>query len=387
MPKNIQKAELLTKKEIGILASMKGDKRMSFSFYLGIKAGRNFVSEANSVVSVALHKIKEEKTCSKKEMNYIKKKAEEIKKTIRYLKLPNETRSMAIFFNTNGFYKIYHIPFYIPSKFILESDFYIHPLIKKIEEHPRYLVAILERDKARFIDFCMGEICEMSEIIKSDVPQRINAARFEWKGMKEGNIRGHIEDHLHRHLKKVAEKTEDFLKYKKNGFSYLVIGTHKELMEKFMQLLGAKSKEKLIGLYHTSPNYKLNQIRERSDKIIKDHERKIETKTIENLQEGASKRKSKAVFGMNLVLENLYLHNIKEVVIASNHEEPGYVCPKCHLISTYLKNCPNCKIEMVKASDLVDELIEEAITKKIEIKHLVHKDEKIDKFGVGAFLR
>ena len=382
--KNIE-IKALTKKDIEELSKRKEGRGIAFSLYLGVKAGRNFVSEANSVISNALKEIEKENTYSKKGKKEIKEICDEIKNEIKFLKLPDKTRTIAIFYDTRRMRKAYHIPVYIPSGFVIESDLYIHPLIKVLEKYPRYVVVVLERDKARFFSIFLDEIEQMSEIIQSDVPQRINAARAEWKGLRENKIRGHIEDHIQRHLKKVSKETADY--FRNNKFNYLIIGIHKELKEKFIETLSAKSRKKLIGSYHIVSGYNLNRIKAKSREIINKHEKKIEAEAVKNLFGGSSKRKKTAILEINSVLENFYLHNIDVLVIGKDYKESGYVCPECHYISSYLKFCPKCKSKMNKVGDLADEIMEEAIMNKIKIKHLLYFHKEFDKFGIGAFLK
>ena len=375
----------LTKKDIEELSKRKEGEGIAFSLYLGVKAGRNFVSEANSVITNEVKKVEASGVHSKSEKKKISETAGKMKEEIRFIKLPDETRSIIVFCNTKRKSRIYHIPIYIPSKLVIENDFYIHPLVKTLEKYPRYVVVFLERDKARFFSIFLGEIEEISEIMFSDVPQRINAARAEWKGLRETKIQGHIQDHLHRHLKKVSEKTSDY--FRKNKFNYLVLGAHRELVEKFKEVLDKKSLKKLIGSYHIRTGYDLNRIKEKSKEVISEHEKQAEVETIKNLFNRSNKEKRSATIEINSVLENFYLHNIDVLVIGKDYKEAGYVCPECHYISPYMKSCLKCKSKMLKTSDMVDEIIEEAVINKIKIKHLFHFHKEFDKFGIGAFLR
>ncbi len=387
MPKRNTIIKSLTKKDIEELSKRKERRDIAFSLYLGIKARHNFISEVNSVISNAVKKIEENNSYSQKDKKKIAEIAAKMKKEIRFLKLPNETRTIVMFCNTQGMSRFYHLPVYIPSKLIIENDFYIHPLIKTLEKYPRYLVIVLERDKARFFNIFLGEIKESSVVSHSEVPQRINAARAEWKGLRETKIQGHIQDHLRRHLKKAAEKTEDYFRYKKIKSSHLVIGAHRELVEKFVKVLKKKSKDRLIGSYHIVSGYNLNRIKKKSQEVINEHEKKIEMEIIKNLFAESSKEKRLAVIGINSVLENFYLHNIDTLIIGQNYREPGYVCPKCHYISSYMKSCLKCESKMSKASDLANEIMEEATMNKIKIKHLLYSHKEFDKFGIGAFLK
>lgn len=387
MPKRNIEIKALSKKGIEELSSRKKTKGVALSLYLGVRSRCNFVSEANSIITNAIKRIEKNESYPQKDKKKIAEMADEMKKEIRFLKLPDETRSIVMFRDTQEIYRIYHIPAYIPSKFVIENNFYIHPLIRALEKYPRSLVVILERDKARFFSVFLGGIEESSEVLHSEVPQEINAARAEWKGLRETKIQGHIQDHLHRHLKKVAEKTEDYFRYRKTKFSHLIIGAHRELVEKFVNVLGEKSRNNLIGSYYIVPDYDLNRIKKKSMEVINERERKVEEKIVKDLFGESSKKKRLAVIEINPVLENFYLRNIRILIIGENYKEPGYTCPECHYISSYLKSCPKCKSKMTKVGDIADEIMEEAVISEIKIKHLLYPHKEFDKFGVGAFLK
>jgi peptide chain release factor subunit 1 len=359
MKRNQIKIESITIKDIKELSEKKVANGLSFSLYLGIKPAKNFVSEANSAISETVKKILKEGSYSKSETKEIERISLEIKKRIRLFKLPDETRSIVIFRDTKRFIRIFRIPVYIPSKFVIEADFFVHPLIEALEQNPKYIVIVLERDKARFFRIFFGEMEEMPESITSDVPQKMNEARVDWKGLSEGRIRGHIEDHKHRHLKKACKVVEDYFKFEKNGLSYLIIGAHRELIRKFSEMLGERSKKKLVGSYHIMPNYRLNRIKEKSQKIIMEYEREAEKRLTDKMFDDSSKKKSFAVFGAGPVMDNFYQHNVNVIVIGQKFNEKGFVCPDCHYVSSYMKICPKDKKKMIEVIDLADEIIED----------------------------
>lgn len=387
MARNKTNMEQLDAEDIKMLSKKRNGGKIYFSLYVGVKPGINFLSEANAAISECIHGIRKEKKYSRGDMKKIEKISANIKERIRLLKVPRETRSIAMFCEMGKDGKLYHIPAYIPSKFVVESDFYVHPFIKALENYPKYLVLVLERDKARFFDFFLGKIEEISQIIASDVPQRINAGRAEWKALRETRVQKHIIDHENRHLKKISAEAENYFKFGKKGYSYLVLGAHKELANKFSGFMGEKSRSKLIGSYFVTPKYRISEIKAKSHQIAEDFERKEEEKIADILLNASGKRENFAVLGLNFTLENYYLHNVKEFIIGRDYAQKGFLCLKCHYISSYEKICPIDKAGMVEVDDVVDEIIEEAIANKIKVKHFIYHNEKFDRFGIGAILR
>jgi peptide chain release factor subunit 1 len=385
MPKSNIEIKNLTKRDLKELSSKKIANGVVFSLYLGIRSGKNFRSEANSIILNTIRKIRKNSAYSEKEKKKIMEAADRIKTEVKLLKLPKETRSLAIFCSLSGLCGIYHVPSYMASRLIIKRGAYIHPLVKAMEKYPRYIVVVLERDKAKLFDIFLGEIKESSEILCDDVPQKINAARASWKGLRETKVQRHIEEHINRHLKNVAKEASKYLK--KNKPSFLIIGAHRELMEKFEKVLDQESARRIIGSYHIIPGYNISRIKSKTKEVIEEYEKNLEKKLLENVFNMLSKKKRLAVMGIDSVLKNFYLHNVEEFIIGRDYKELGYICPQCQYVSSYLKSCPKCKIKMSKVSDIADEIIKQAVLSNIKVKHLLYSHGQFDKFGIGAFLK
>lgn len=374
-----------TKKELRELSKNKA-KGVTLSFYFGIKPEINFKSEVNSLVAGKIKEIKQSKEYSKSDKRKMIGMIESVKKEIDLLKLPDEARAIIVFIGAGLERRIYRFPAYIPSELVIESDPYIHPALVALESFPRYLSVIVERDKAMFFKIFAGEIEDKPEVLSSDVPKRIRTSTSDdWMGRREARIERHIEDHLSWHLKRVSAKLTDLLA--KNGFDYFLIGIHKELEARFAEILDQRVRHKAIGFWPPAMHYDIKEIKAKSLEVINLHERKIEEALVKDIVNGASEKNWKAILGLDSVLEYLYLHNISLLVVARGYRHPGYLCPNCHYISTHQKTCPKCGSKMVRVGDLIDELLEEAIKRKIKFKHLFRSHKDFDRFGVGAILK
>lgn len=384
MSKNFQ-LKLFEKKDLKELLKRKtGD--VTLSFYLGIRQEINFRSEANSLITGQTKKIKRSKKYSKSDKNKIMEMAEGIKKEINLLKLPDEARAIIIFLGANSELRAYRFPAFIPSKFVIESDIYIHPALVALENFPKYLSAIVERDRAVFFTIFSGQASNEPEILTSDVPKRIRtSAADDWKGRREMRIERHIEDHLSFHLKKVSAKLTDLLV--KNGFDYFLIGVHKELEARFTGLLDRRVRDKVIGFWSPAVHYDINEIKSKSIEMINSHERRTEESAVRDLVNGANEKNWKSVLGIESVLEHLYLHDIDMIAIGKNYKQSGYLCPNRHYISTHQETCPLCKSKMMKVGDLADEILEEAVKRKINFRHLLYPHKDFDRFGIGVLLK
>jgi len=382
--KNNIKIRTLTRKDVERLSGHSETKNWAISFYLGIRGDRNFLSVANSVIS-SKKKGLESGEFSRDEKVRISRAFKAMEDFLRIIKLPDRTRAFAMFFSDGGVSEIYNLPVYIPTKLVLEKNFFIHPFIKKNREYPRYAVLSLGRDRAKIFNFFWGEFKDSTEEIKSEVPQRMNAARATWKGLEEGKIQNHIEVHINRHLKKVAKAIEKYIK--KEEIPYLVIGSRKELIERFSRELSGQTRRKVVGSYFVRSDQSLERIREKSLEVVDGFEFRKEENMVKKIVEGSSKKDKSAVLGAEAVLENLGGYKIRNLVIGKKFMEPGYICVKDQTIYLDKGKCGLCGGDLSEAGDIADEMIEAAFKQKIKVTQFLHSHDDFDKFGIGAILR
>jgi peptide subunit release factor 1 (eRF1) len=137
------------------------------------------------------------------------------------------------------------------------------------------------------------------------------------------------------------------------------------------------------------PHHSRNRrsVNEKSAAIINEYEKTTEEKIVNDLLDSVGGKKWMAVAGIDSVLENFYLHKIKMLVVGVSYKKSGFICRHCHRIFLINEACLLCGGKTIKANNLIDEIKEEAIKNKIEIKQLFHSHKKFDRFGIGAFLK
>lgn len=388
MAKNKEEIKFISKKDSEELSKTGNGGGIILSLYMGINsrdgARYNFSSEANSVIAGVAVKIKNSPEYSEGQKKQIIKAISEVKEKIKFFRVPQGARGVAMFFGSGKRAKIFFLSVRTPSCLIVGSDPYINFLVKAMEKFPQYLVVAVERDRAEFFPVFLGKIEGEPEIILSDVPKKIRtSASDDWHGRREKRIERHIEDHLNRHFKTVAAKIKDY--FRKNKFDHLIVGGHGELTARFIGFLDKRSKDKLIGCFSLAHSDH-GEIKGKSIEIVNRHEKEMEKEIADSLIGGINTKKWTAVAGTDSVIKNILRRNARVLVIGINYRETGYVCPVCHYISSSEKKCPICGNKMQISGDLADKIIEEAIRKNIEIRHLFYPHKEFDKFGIGAFL-
>lgn len=382
--KNNIEIKTLDRKDVERLSALNKNRYWAASFYLGVRGDRDFLVSANSFLSEKAKEL-EKKNFSRDEKRQIREIFKSIEDKLRVIKLPDRTRTFIIFCNAHRMMKIYKLPMYIPSRLVVERDIYVHPYIKNLRRYPRYAVVFLERDRAKIFEYFWGEVENETAEIRTQVPQRMNAARVDWKGLSEKRIQGHIEVHIDRHLKKVAGAVERYMH--KNEISHLIIGSRRELIERFKEHLPTAVRKKVAGSYLVRADQSLDRIKTKSLEVIDRFEMEREEEMIEKLMEGNSKKLKEAVLGAGQVMERLEKYNIHMLVVGKDYRQPGYFDTEKRKIYLSKKEASVSGGGAFKVGDVADELLEIAIERKLRVMHFIHNHEKFDKFGIGAILK
>ena len=245
-----------------IIKRLSSRSGLFISFYLPIHPGetrKEFVTTFRSHLKDLKHTAKNLKHKEEKYLDATIKKVGDYLETVD----THKTKSLVIFAGRD-FFETYKLPVSISLKTHIGTKFLLSPLSRAFEENPPFIIVFIDRTAAKIVRVNLGTEEAKSKVIKSDVPQRIQA-----KGAgtgRESKILRHIEDHLRRHLKKVLSEVERYEKAYPNGL--IVIGAQKELVGKFKRLLPKNLKIKVVGDFGANTDDNEAQSIKKAQKII-----------------------------------------------------------------------------------------------------------------------
>ena len=219
---------------------------------------------------------------------------------------------------------------------------------------------------------------------KVSMPSRKAAPNMVQHSFGEYNFHMRIKSEWHALLKLAADAL--FEDWKERRFDSLVIGGFtKEGLRDIENHLHTYLRERLIGYIDVNPTEATpSVIREKVLTLLRERDRQEEESLYRELEE--LQGKGLAVNGTSKVLEMLSYGNIRTLMVPEDFEKPGYLC----LESGLPLLSPECPIEGEKAvpvSDIVDEVIEEALEQRAKVEIVVSEDirKRID--GLAAILR
>lgn len=167
------------------------------------------------------------------------------------------TRSIVFFTAGKHLWEVFPFEFYLPPLCVVSYSLYVKPLIDAVDSYKKYIVLLIDREKARLFSVYLGEIQEYTEVFDGIVPQNVRANERDFYGRSDKIFR-HIQDHLHRHVAIIANSLSEFIK--KNGGNFLLIGGHKELLAMVKNELPDSVQKMVVAEFVTSVNIPLQKV-------------------------------------------------------------------------------------------------------------------------------
>lgn len=184
-------------------------------------------------------------------------------------------RSIVFFSAGKNLWEVLEFEFFLPPLAIVLHSPYLKPIEEALGTYQKYLVLLVDREKARLFTVHLGEIEEQKDFLNGEVPQRVKAKTINLgRGDK---IMRDIEGHLHRHLQLINQKTREFVKGK--NIHFIIIGGHEELLPKVKSHLLYPLNKMVLGEFVTELNIPLNEALAHSKKIVTRVNQRLSKKT------------------------------------------------------------------------------------------------------------
>jgi peptide chain release factor subunit 1 len=254
-------------------------------------------------------------------------------------------------------------------------------LAEALEESPRFIVAVLQRDKARIYSAQQGTPEERLQLA-SEVP-----GQHKQGGRSQMRFQRHIDFHVGEHLKKVANEIERLAATR--PFK-LALGGTDENVEEVLKTLAEPIAKRVIGRFPVDYNHDTEQqILERAELVWKKREQFEEVKLVDQLLD-AAKSGRQGVVGVEPTLSALVEEKVRTLLIVNGLAIDGSVCTRCDYFSAQVfKTCPLCGAD-AEQREVTDRAVEKAILTGADTE-VVSAGEARDRLlaegGLGALLR
>ena len=243
---------------------------------------------------------------------------------------------------------------------------YLLPLIAALDEHERYCVALVDKERARILTVWMGRIEQRVEF-EAPLPGGIagggwatgSAPRGRGKvaemgpgrvhSSQAGYVR-HIEYHVHLHMQRVIDELWRLSRHR--PFDRLIIGGPQEALAALRPMLPRSLATRVAAEFAAEMYASDADILDRVRGIEEQAERTYEAALVTDILERAPKGE-RAVTGWDGTLAALSEGRVHRLVLIESETAAGYACPEGHfVVKQRVELCPLCDEPLWPVDDL-----------------------------------
>ena len=292
-------------------------------------------------------------------------------------------RTLAIFSSEPaGIWQVLRLDVMVPTAIAVGNRAQVQPLVRLLDENPRVVVCVVERDRAAIYSVEGGTVRAESEI-ESVVP-----GWHDQGGWSQARFQRHIEFHSGVHMNKVVAALEETAAGL--GEASVFIGGVEDVTAGLMKRLPESLKHRIPGTFHVDFKHETaEEIMERARRLWVESERRSEVEMIERLADDAGSG-GRAVLGIRDTAAAVSQGRARELVVADGVEAAGQECSACgYMNAEEIARCPACRKPMEPVDDLVDRLVGRAYADGIRTKSVFGeaRHELLALGGMAARLR
>jgi peptide chain release factor subunit 1 len=292
-------------------------------------------------------------------------------------------RALVIFSSeTAGIWEALSLDVLLPTWVSADRTTYTGPLAQVIDEYPRLVVAVVQRDQGAIYVSEQRAAATEAEVT-SDVPgQHVQG------GWAQARFQRHIEAHVQKHLGKLVDGLKDL--YYDRPFNRLAVGGTEDVTAEFVKMLPEPLPGLVIGVFgvdfkHDNEDAVLDKARALATAYEREQERALVERMVD-----ATEAQGRGVLGIDDTIAALREGRVHTLVCADGVEKEGSACLSCDYISAEtFERCPACGGDAQAVPDVIDRAIERAFQTdaRVEIAFGEAREWLLARGGIGALLR
>jgi peptide subunit release factor 1 (eRF1) len=296
----------------------------------------------------------------------------------------NQARAKAVFASSSKeIWREFDLPPQLSgTQLFVNRRFHLKPLAALLGGQPKLCVALVDRQRGRFLDLRLDELKERGALFHN-----LPRGRSEgYAGYDAGHVQRRVANEAKLHFKQVADRLKDELE--RGLWEKLVVGCQDTNWSEFESNLHPYVKQRLIGHFPADVAAITNEeIREHSGQALR-HTQQERRDTLVRETLSMAKGNSRGVTGLRRVLRSLELGEVQALLMGENYTARAVECYSCgHIDSHMIPYCAVCGKATRELEDVCDAMIPMAIRKDIELFY-VKNDAEFDRVGnIAALLR
>ncbi|MCU1287409.1 MAG: hypothetical protein JWO13_3759 [Acidobacteriales bacterium] len=264
----------------------------------------------------------------------------------------------------------------------VNSRFWLKPMAVAVLEVKHCLIALVDSEKARILDYYMGELTER-ERFEDDISRKVRSDGFG--GLEAGHVERHVENDVMRHVKRVADRLFEIQSEKK--IDCLMIGCRQEFWPDIEPHLHPYLKKSLVGRFNVDPGLATPQeIQEMASTLLAEIQLNEQQARVREVI-GEAQRNGRGSLGLRHVITSLERGEMQTLLLGQNFSARVVQCTHCgHMDTRIVEKCAVCEHDTRHVDDVADALIGIALRMGVQVLH-VDDEEFANAGNIGALLR
>lgn len=341
---------LLTPQELVELGSVESHDAPVVSAYLDLgpdaRRDRTWATRLKSLGRQALDRIDD-----RRRARVVEGELARVERTLSH-KLPDLGRSVAVFAcESAGLWHEVALPVPLPNRLEVRPKPYLRPLFRVMDEHDRFLLVVLDDQRARLFVSQLGSIVEVADLIEEG-PSLTHGG-----GWAQMRLQRQHDAHVLWHAGAVAHATS--LALEKFGAHWFLVAGTPDVLAEYRNQLAAPVAGRLAGEFRVMATASPSDVAAAAAPLQRDVEAREERSSVEGLAHEPPG--GKAAWGLDATLTALSDGRVMELLVLDDYRSPGGLCADTSRLFAMSEGlCPDCGEAIVPVEDVVDLALERA---------------------------
>ena len=290
------------------------------------------------------------------------------------------TRGLAMFScSAEGFWQVVPLAVAVPNVIVVNDTPHIRVLESVVEQHLRFAVLLVDRQRARILLFEQGQLVDKQEHF-DQLPRHND----DGGQMRRDDVASHADAAAAHHLRRAAQAA--FAAFQEQAFNHLILCTPDAMGREMEKELHPWLRERIAARLSVPVAARDDEIAQAALEVEAGVERAREAALVERLRQAVGGGTGAAV-GLSDVLAALVARRVETLLVSEGYEAPGWRCRSCGYVGVRGRGCPLCAAEMHQVDDVVEEAVEEALNQSCRLA-ICRANPDLDVLGrIGAILR
>jgi peptide chain release factor subunit 1 len=196
------------------------------------------------------------------------------------------------------------------------------PLLIQLDEHEPAGIVLVDRRRARFFVYYMGEAAEYNIVEVDETPAKTKAL-----GWGAHNHEQWQEEHYRQHFRNVAALADIIAR--KAGWKWLALAGPDEATAELADYLPKALQQKLLGHIPMSLNVTYNDVRDKAAQLVQEAEAREEKETLDAFVGELARGNGRAVAGLADTTLAAQQARIATLIFPPDFTHPGWQCQSC----------------------------------------------------------